>query len=479
MRGTQKDERTGGVLLNFEMCPIRQHDAIIKQVEVFGNLVISLDENGYINVAFISYKDMEEHNSYMIEEFADRKVLWFHYDPEAHTLFVVESEDNKALGMSCYQLDINEDSETAKVSATIYSNKIDMIGSVGSIVNVFNNTVVLSPDFRLNHPEDIDENIFFIKRDTGEVIKSIKNESNAIDSMNVDDGQQQNPIPIWDHFGTNISKDSIFFDQIFDRFYLPDYLCNLDVIDMISGKLVKNICIKEHRQEDEKEDRMSNVTNETIFSISALMSFVYITTNKYIYVVKRNNLEVVTSLKLSQTPIKVKFYPVSKEEITALRQDPKETFLTKIVIGASEKTSLSWRTIYHIWKEQPDSQDESKTVAMSELRVVLEGEENKMPEINNHRRMPFYFHPRVDNVHSVDVNNTFAAYACQDLKVSVIDMGSGQKYHLNAGSKVHKSYKDHPKKPGVSEIKLSDDKIALVLGNLIRVYCFDVDPDDE
>jgi hypothetical protein len=82
-----------------------------------------------------------------------------------------------------------------------------------------------------------------------------------------------------------------------------------------------------------------------------------------------------------------------------------------------------------------------------------------------------------ENVHSVDVNNMLAACACKDMKVKVIDIGTGSEYNLNAGSKIIKTYKEHPKKPGVSEIKISEDKILLVLGNIMRVYCFDVNPE--
>ena len=61
------------------------------------------------------------------------------------------------------------------------------------------------------------------------------------------------------------------------------------------------------------------------------------------------------------------------------------------------------------------------------------------------------------------------------MKVSIIDLETGQKHSIPAGSRVIKSYKQHPKKPGVSEIKISEDKILLVLGNIMRVYSFDVD----
>jgi len=59
------------------------------------------------------------------------------------------------------------------------------------------------------------------------------------------------------------------------------------------------------------------------------------------------------------------------------------------------------------------------------------------------------------------------------MKVNVYDLGTGKEvYSLPAGSKIVKSYKDHPQKPGVSEIKISHDKILIVLGNIVRVYSF-------
>jgi hypothetical protein len=46
-------------------------------------------------------------------------------------------------------------------------------------------------------------------------------------------------------------------------------------------------------------------------------------------------------------------------------------------------------------------------------------------------------------------------------------------FFINAGSKTMKSYKDHPTKPGVSLVKATQNKIIVVLGNLIRAYSFD------
>lgn len=61
------------------------------------------------------------------------------------------------------------------------------------------------------------------------------------------------------------------------------------------------------------------------------------------------------------------------------------------------------------------------------------------------------------------------------MKVNIVDLETGKKHSIPAGSKVVKSYKDNPSKPGVSEIKISEDKVLLVLGNIMRVYSFDVD----
>jgi hypothetical protein len=45
-------------------------------------------------------------------------------------------------------------------------------------------------------------------------------------------------------------------------------------------------------------------------------------------------------------------------------------------------------------------------------------------------------------------------------------------FFLNS-SKTVKSYKAHPTKPGVSLVKATQNKIIVVLGNMIRVYSFD------
>jgi hypothetical protein len=46
-------------------------------------------------------------------------------------------------------------------------------------------------------------------------------------------------------------------------------------------------------------------------------------------------------------------------------------------------------------------------------------------------------------------------------------------YFINAGSKTIKTYKAHPTKPGVSIVKATQNKVIVVLGNLIRAYSFD------
>ena len=47
-------------------------------------------------------------------------------------------------------------------------------------------------------------------------------------------------------------------------------------------------------------------------------------------------------------------------------------------------------------------------------------------------------------------------------------------YFINAGSKTIKTYIQHPTKPGVSLVKVDQNKIIAVLGNIIRVYSFDI-----
>lgn len=73
----------------------------------------------------------------------------------------------------------------------------------------------------------------------------------------------------------------------------------------------------------------------------------------YIYTIKRNDLKVTCALKLAGNPIKVNFFPVTRDEITMLRTDKNEIFISKITFGFSNKNSLSWSTMYHsVWEEE-------------------------------------------------------------------------------------------------------------------------------
>ena len=47
-------------------------------------------------------------------------------------------------------------------------------------------------------------------------------------------------------------------------------------------------------------------------------------------------------------------------------------------------------------------------------------------------------------------------------------------YFLNVGSRTVKTYKPHPHKNGLSMVKVTQNKIIAILGNLIRVYSIDL-----
>ena len=53
MKGGYLDPKTGKSIFNYQMWPIRQHSEVIKQVEIYGNVIISLDEEGVIVISFI------------------------------------------------------------------------------------------------------------------------------------------------------------------------------------------------------------------------------------------------------------------------------------------------------------------------------------------------------------------------------------------------------------------------------------------
>ncbi len=60
------------------------------------------------------------------------------------------------------------------------------------------------------------------------------------------------------------------------------------------------------------------------------------------------------------------------------------------------------------------------------------------------------------------------------IKLRMLSRLTDQKpYFINCGSKTVKTYKEHPRKPGVSMVSVETNKIIAVMGNLIRVYSFD------
>lgn len=56
----------------------------------------------------------------------------------------------------------------------------------------------------------------------------------------------------------------------------------------------------------------------------------------------------------------------------------------------------------------------------------------------------------------------------------MIEKKNDEVFFVNCGSKTIKSYLADPRRPGVSLVKATQSKVIAVLGNLIRVYSFDI-----
>lgn len=81
------------------------------------------------------------------------------------------------------------------------------------------------------------------------------------------------------------------------------------------------------------------------------------------------------------------------------------------------------------------------------------------------------------NMTDVSEHGYLIANAMSDVSVTFSRLNHIEKegtWFLTAGSKSVKSYVEDPMKKGVSLIKVNQTKIVVVLGNLIRVYSFDL-----
>lgn len=154
---------------------------------------------------------------------------------------------------------------------------------------------------------------------------------------------------------------------------------------------------------------MSNDLGEIVFSITIKHGFIYVVTSHYLYVLNRNNMKVQTVYKLTGTPVKIKFFPVTKKEIELFKENDKQIFVTKIIFGYSNRLNLSWSSIYHTINEETN--EEGKTDSKSSIRLINEGELTKHQEFLASWlwRRPFNRVLHVSSkINSVDINNTLA-----------------------------------------------------------------------
>lgn len=244
------------------------------------------------------------------------------------------------------------------------------------------------------------------------MVRTIKNESDSVE-MHLDTENNDNTIEIWKHFGEDTLRNAIGFDRINDVLFIPDSLCNIDVLNVMNGRFVTRLCVKAHRLENQ-EDRLSNDLNESIFSINVKDTFIYVTTNLYLYILERVGFSIVAVTKLDDTPVKIKFFPVTRIEIENIKKKDKELFISKIIFGFSNKNSLSWNSFYHSITEGEEVKDQNGNMikkTTSELKKASEGMMADMIDPNYHWRVrPLFNHVQsTDYVNSIDINNAIAA----------------------------------------------------------------------
>jgi len=79
------------------------------------------------------------------------------------------------------------------------------------------------------------------------------------------------------------------------------------------------------------------------------------------------------------------------------------------------------------------------------------------------------------HINSVDCSDNNLALAVRDVKVPVFLLpGMEVVSQMAAGSKTVKTNIDDPKRPGVSLVRITNSKYLVAMGNLLRVYSFDI-----
>jgi hypothetical protein len=80
------------------------------------------------------------------------------------------------------------------------------------------------------------------------------------------------------------------------------------------------------------------------------------------------------------------------------------------------------------------------------------------------------------HITDIDMNKFVIANATNEADIQVFNLSDLKEppIYITCGSKSIKSYLPHPTRPGVSLVKVTQSKVIAALGNIMRVYSFDV-----
>jgi hypothetical protein len=242
-----------------------------------------------------------------------------------------------------------------------------------------------------------------------------------------------------------------------------------------------------------------DLSSDSVFEIREAGEFIYVFTFKgMVYLLDRATYNILSCENTGGGfPIQIIQEGVTKRESEELGSEKMyfERFLIASVDSPQTKQNLNWKTFYHVISTKEDENFNTKTTIVNSFETVnstkaanLGSEEHQVSHPFNNYRRDRYGRWAYNQLHALNpgsvinglcINNNIAITANNALKVKVCDLKTGEiLYSLTGGSKFVKTYESHPEKPGISDVSISDDKILLQIGNIMRVYSFDAEETD-
>eukprot|EP00347_Sterkiella_histriomuscorum_P001391 403372215 len=425
-----------------QMCPIRYFKNLIKFVDTYNNFIFACDDMGNVGVFLINERDLENDEETLKEMgFETEGVEFFKFIRNRQELFIVTKGARLLTYSICqrtvdtFQMDLKSEIILQDFNPScLYVTQLDNSENLYFISNL----PLSGEDFLA------DQSIYIFNQAEQAITFHQKLD---FEDMSIDPFQNFHIQPIqYNPWGFRLQQNELLtiaqFKKNRQNYKLAAFANNKLIFSYFLKQLV---VVETNLSKVELFMKKTNVFQQDIFPENAEVSinllhykgFLISQNISDLYLIDFVTLQVYHSLKIG--------YQISNILTFA-----------PILSGKVEYYDISF--IRH------------QRTGINLMKLRINTELKQIQEVSN-----IYIDEK-HQINDIDTNRTLFCCATTEGNIKLRRLANPQAdpFFINAGSKTIKTYIQHPEKPGVSIVKADGSKIIAVLGNIMRVYSFDI-----